>query len=458
MPDLTTSNTGSKPQKPAFLSEAGFWSWLSAPQSIAPLVTFRVLFGLLMAYGAIRFMLNGWIEKLYGEPTFFFKFYGFHWVTEPSVAGAYALYFAIAISAIFISIGFLYRLSVIVFFLTFSWAELIDATNYLNHYYLVCLLAILLFFVPANAARSVDVIIWPKFARSHVPAWHRYMLILQLSIVYFFAGLAKLNPDWIMRAMPLAIWLPEHSDLPLVGSLLKQEWVAYAFSWFGAFYDLTIVAWLLWKPSRPFAYLAVLAFHLMTWMLFNIGLFPLIMITSTLIFFAPETHASWWQIPLSKQTKIWPPIGKTARVLLLIFFAIQFILPLRILAYPGSTFWTEEGYRFGWRVMLVEKNGQATFAVHDPATNRVAEVNNKEFLTDFQEKQMAIQPDFMLQYAKHLAGIYAERYNITNPKVTADVFVALNGRTSQRFIDPEVDLVAETDNLLPKTWILPLAQ
>ena len=102
--------------------------------------------------------------------------------------------------------------------------------------------------------------------------------MLQLTIVYTCAGIAKLNPDWLFRAMPLAIWLPEHQDLPLIGYFFQFKWVAYFFSWAGAFYDLTIAYFLMNQRTRPVAYLFVVVFHLLTFLLFNIGLFPFIMI------------------------------------------------------------------------------------------------------------------------------------------------------------------------------------
>ena len=40
--------------------------------------------------------------------------------------------------------------------------------------------------------------------------------------------------------------------------------------------------------------------------------------------------------------------------LVVLFLGIQFLLPLRHLLYPGNVNWTEEGFRFAWRVMLVE--------------------------------------------------------------------------------------------------------
>lgn len=183
------------------------WKNWQKPILINPLITFRFLFGMLMAVGAIRFMLSDWIQKLYVEPTFFFKFYGFEWVTVPSETGCYILYLLIAISALGIALGAFYRLSAIVFFVTFTYSELLDATNYLNHYYLVILLSFLLIFLPAHKKYSVDVWRKPAIKTDKVPAWTIYIIIFQLCCVYFFAGLAKLNPDWLFRAMPMAIWL-----------------------------------------------------------------------------------------------------------------------------------------------------------------------------------------------------------------------------------------------------------
>jgi hypothetical protein len=437
---------------------------LTQPKRIAPLVTFRVLFGGLMMVGAVRFMLSGWVERLCVAPDFFFKFYGFEWVQPLGLYGSYALYSLIALSAAGIMLGWRYRWSTVLFFLSFSYSELIDATNYLNHYYLVCLLGLLLISLPAHRRFSLDVRRRPELEVDTVPAWCIYVLMLQLGIVYFYAGFAKLNADWLFRAMPLAVWLPTKADWPLLGSLFTQSWVAYVFSWFGAFYDLTIPFWLLWKRSRPLAYVAVVVFHLLTKLLFNIGLFPFIMIFNTLIFFPAAVHERWLQkigystVVVGRHYQFTGRQMSLFRPALLAFFALQLLLPLRHNLYPGNVLWTEEGYRFAWRVMLVEKVGQATFTVHDPQTGRSGEVDNSEFLTLFQEKQMAIQPDFILQYAHHLAEVYGERYGIEAPKVTVDCHVALNGRPSQRLIDPTVDLAGLKDGLAPKTWILPFAE
>jgi hypothetical protein len=272
-------------------------------------------------------------------------------------------------------LGYRYHLSTILFFIGFSYVELLDKSNYLNHYYFVSIISFLLIWVPANRNWSLDVWRKPDLKRNEVPAWCINIFKLQLGIVYFYAGLAKLNPDWLLHAMPLKIWLPAHADLPIIGKLLTQEWVAYAFSWSGALYDLFIPFLLLMPATRMGAFFMVVTFHILTRILFPIGMFPYIMILSTLIFFSPAWHErnfKWignlFNTPpsISNSNLLWQTSSKKGiYTLLMVFFTIQILAPFRYQLYNGNLFWTEQGYRFSWRVMLAEKAGNATFYVKE---------------------------------------------------------------------------------------------
>lgn len=423
------------------------------------MISFRILFGLVMLYGTLRFVMNGWVERLYLDPEFFFKFYGFEWVEPLGTDGMYAVFALMALSSLCIALGLFYRIATVCFFLSFTYVELIDATNYLNHYYLVALLAFILIFVPANAAFSLDTLRKPSLRCKLVPAWTINIILFQLALVYTFAGLAKLNPDWLFRAMPLAIWLPEHQDIPILGHFFQFKATAFIFSWAGAFYDLTIAGFLLNRRTRPFAYMMVVVFHLLTGLLFNIGLFPLIMISSTLIFFSSSFHQKLlsflgYQNDFPKAYRPALRLRPVTATLFSIFIFIQLYLPFRHHHYDGNLLWTEEGYRFSWRVMLVEKHGLATFTVTDPETGKKEEVVNGKYLTLFQEKQMAIQPDFILQFAQFLKKEYQYKYNIENPIVQVESHVALNGRVSQRFIDPSVNLAQIEEGFSQKEWVM----
>ncbi|SDY80193.1 HTTM domain-containing protein [Hymenobacter psychrophilus] len=438
--------------------------YFQAYTAAAPLATFRVAFGLLVLASVGRFWAKGWIEELYLKPKFFFPYYGLEWI-KPLGPYTYGLFVVCGLAALLVALGWWYRTAALALFASFTYIELMDKSTYLNHYYFVSLAAFLLVLLPAGRYFSVDAHRAPTHGRNQVPRWTVDALRLLVAIVYCYAGLAKLNSDWLLQAMPLRIWLPAKNDLWLVGPLFNYPWVAYAFSWFGAFYDLTVPFFLLYRPTRPWAYAAVVVFHVLTAVLFPIGMFPYVMIVAALIFFPAEAHErfvarlrGWWQsgpAPSPARPLLYAP--RTRQLLLLtlgVFFVVQLLLPFRYLLYPRELFWTEEGYRFSWRVMLMEKMGQVEFKVVDGQTGRARRVNNYEHLSVLQEKMMSTQPDMMVQFARYLRAYYAHR-GVHAPKVYADAYVSLNGRLGKSFIDPTVDLAQASDDLQPKPWILP---
>ena len=410
-----------------------------------PFSIFRAVFGLLMAFSAIRFMWLGWIEDHYIAPLFHFKYYGFEWV-EPLSAPLFYLVYGLMVSASFgVMLGtrWLYRISALVLFLTFTYTELIDLTYYLNHYYYVSIILLLLCLIPSPPA------VWDT--KALIPRWVPLIFKLQIAFVYVYAGLAKINYDWLIMALPLKIWLPAHDKMPLIGSIFSWPITPYLFSWFGMLYDIFIVFFLLYRPTRLWAFITVVVFHSLTALLFQIGVFPLVMIGGTLIFFDFGSKKSITK-PLSL-----PPLRPRERIIMLLFclhFSFQLLFPWRYLLYDGNHFWTEQGYRFGWRVMLMEKAGTATFYVKDGATGREGVVDNSEFLNLHQEKQMAMQPDMILQFAHFLGDHYAQK-GVKAPEVRAEVYVTLNARPSQLLIDPNVNLLKEKDTFAAKSWILP---
>lgn len=450
-------------------------SWLSAahlPVSGASSAAFRIAFGLMGLAGVIRFWVKGWIEELYLQPRFHFTYFGFDWVRPWPDQFMYLHFAALGAACIGIAAGFRYRFSVALFCLLFTYVELLDKTLYLNHYYLVSLLSCLMLFMPLHRRASLDSLLRPEMRSPTVPAWVVWVLRAQLGAVYFFAGLAKLNPDWLAHGLPLRIWLYSFRDLPTLGAMLRQPWFALAVSWAGAFFDLTILGWLSWIRSRPCAYAALLAFHVLTWLLFpRIGLFPWIMIGNSLIFLAPDWPERLWsaarrllpRLPVLRARRD-PRRGEQAgeplwvrRSLLAgiaMFALIQVSLPLRHWLFPGDVRWNEEGYYFSWRVMLTEKAGAVEFRVKDPVDGRTWRVSPDEYLTPVQVERMAVQPEMILQTAHHIARDFNER-GYAHVQVYADAFVTFNGRPFARLIDAEADLAAIPESLAPRPWVLP---
>jgi hypothetical protein len=140
-------------------------------------------------------------------------------------------------------------------------------------------------------------------------------------------------------------------------------------------------------------------------------------------------------------------------VLLLGYALVQIAVPLRHLLYPGNTLWTEEGFRFAWKVMLIEKSGELEFTVVDRTGRRVL-VEPRQYLTPFQSRMASTQPDMILELAHVIAKDFDAR-GVGPVRVYADAQVSFNGRPRAPMIASDVDLAAERDGLAPKPWILP---
>ncbi len=430
--------------------------------SIAPLILFRMVWGSLLFISTLRFIVKGWVHTMYIQPKIFFPFYGFEWVKPLGSVGMYLVFALLLLTSLCILLGYFYRYASLLFFLLFTYVELIDKTNYLNHYYFVSLVSFIFLFLPANKNFSLDVRYRGVTELAQVPRFYEWLIKAQLFTVYLFAGIAKVNTDWLLDAQPLKIWLPAFSHWPLIGQYMESDWVAYLFSWFGCLYDLCIGFLLFYSRTTKWAYLIVLVFHLFTALFFNIGMFPYIMIGATLIFMPLSFHqkglqylASIFKISTPLAAKPLSVVPSKHWVIFILFFGVQLVLPFRYLLYPGKLFWTEQGYRFSWRVMLMEKAGTAFFFVKDSRTGKSIEIDNKNYLTYMQEKQMAMQPDMLLNYAHFLKKEF-EKKGFVNPKVSTQCYVTLNGRPSRLLVNDTVDLSVQSNSFLKnKWWILP---
>lgn len=437
---------------------------LFRPVDIAWLAAYRVLLGGLLAFSLQRFLAYGWVDELLVEPKFRFHYYGFAWVEPLARAPMHLLFWALTGLGVAVAAGFAFRVTAPLFAAGFTYIQLIDVSTYLNHYYLAALLTWLLALSPANRAFSVDAWLARRVrGRTRTPhvatAWH-LLFRVQVGVVYVCAALAKLQSDWLLHGQPLGIWLGASTDLPLVGRLFTLPGVPLAMSWCGFLFDLTVVGWLLWRRTRAVAFLVLLVFHASTRMLFDIGMFPLIMTVSALVFFPP----SWPR--LSKACAAPAParddaparattgLRRGAVALGALYALIQIAVPLRCHLYGGNVLWHEQGMRFSWRVMVRAKGGATTFHVLQKSTGREFLVSPRDYLTPFQENEMSGQPDLILQLAHRIADEFRS-HGYGPVEVRAETMVSVNGRRGAPLVDPAVDLVPVRDGLAPAPWILP---
>jgi len=440
----------------------GLTHHLFSPIDTASIAVFRMLFGAIMVWEVWRYFAYGWIDSHLIGPELFFSYPGFHWVKPWPGTGMYWHFAALGVLAVLIAIGLFYRVAMALFLVGFTHVFLIDQARYLNHFYLVALMAFLMLFVPAARIWSVDSLFARRGRQAQVPTWSLIILCAQMEIMYLYAGLMKIDRDWL-RLEPLGTWLAGNAELPLIGPLLLNDAVVAAAAYGSIALHLLGAPLLLFKATRLWTFLVYCVFHGLNALFWNIGIFPWFTIAATLLFFPPDwprrllgRTATAWTAPLP-----WPPYARTPSPLMRgavtacvgAWIALQVAIPLRFLAYPGFVSWHEQGHQFSWQMMLRDKDGMAVFLIRDPDSGRSWLAEPSEYLTERQVRTMVGRPEMLRLFAHHLERIWRDRHSTGNVAVHALTAVSLNGRPSRPLVDPERDLTEIAFSMRPADWI-----
>ncbi len=435
------------------------------PVDIASLVAFRIFLGGCILFETVRYWFEGFLKSYYIDAPFHFKFYGLTWVERVPEPLMNLVFLLSALSALGVLLGYRYRISSILLFLTFTYLFLLDAATYRNHFYLLSLLTFLMIFLPAGRYFAMDASRKPETRSIHCPTWCVWLLRFQIGVVYCFAGIAKFDPGWIAGESLRMVFIDENHS-PEILSFLMQDPVLYFFVWSGLLFDLTIPFFLLWKRTRMIAFLAAASFHLTNGLfLVSVGVFPWFMLVASAIFFDPN----WPRVALNRLGFVLsavipmppstPPSSRRSPALLIgllvTYTLIQLLVPLRQHLYPGYTSWTHEGHRWAWRMKLVAKRTDALeFFTIDPESGKRLKLDGLKILYPWQQDVMSRQPDLLLQFARDMHANLLQRTGKSYP-IYAEILVSINGLPAQQFVDPEVDLAKVEWSLAPKSWILP---
>ncbi|MDG1660127.1 MAG: HTTM domain-containing protein [Winogradskyella sp.] len=420
------------------------------------LVVFRIFFGLLCFLESVGAIFTGWVNKTLIEPQFTFNFLGFDWLQPLPGNGMYVCYGIMGVFGLCIMLGYKYRLSAFGFALLWAGTYFMQKTAYNNHYYLLFLLSFIMAILPANRYASLDVKLNPKLKSISMPNWCRWVFIIQLFIVYTYASIAKIYPDWLDTSV-IKLLMQNKSNFPVVGQLLQNEGIHYFIAYSGILFDGLVIPLLLFIPTRKYAFFASIFFHLFNSFVFHIGIFPYLSLAFCLFFFEPETVRNIFlkKKKLYTQSEIKIPSYKSVfKSVFIVYFVIQIILPIRHYFIQDNVLWTEEGHRLSWRMMLRAKSGSINFRVVDNATNNLIPIKLNEFLTKKQQRSLRTKPDFIWQFSQRLKKQFKSEGK--DVSIFATCYVSVNGKPSKRFIDPEIDLAkAEWNYFKHNTWILP---
>ena len=382
--------------------------------------------------------------------------------------------------AIAIMVGYHYRLALLLFTFGFTYGFLLDQAVYLNHYYMVILFCIIMLFVPAHCKWSFDASRDPKIASATVPRWAIFVLLIQLEIILIYAGIVKINPDWL-NLEPLRMWMQgrrEHYP-PFFTQITGNAGIAL-----GAYGAIALhllgAPLLFFRQTRPWVLVAYAVFHTINSAVFNIGIFPWFTLYASFLFLSPDWPLKFRDKFLRKkpatstqddgftdnpiQHRVGNSIseqssGAMAKKIFIvsamtIWLSSQIIIPARNWFYPGNVAWTEDGHRFSWRMKLRSKQGSAMFHVTS-ADSRTWTVDPRPYLTAKQRRKMPCIPDMVWQFGQFLEEEWAQK-GFADVSVTVDSQCSLNGRNRQTFIKPDLDLTSVSRDELAVDWLEPL--
>ena len=441
------------------LTHRPFVKYLLTEVDNSGLIVLRIVFGFLIFMESAGAIATGWVKETFVDPEFTFTFIGFEWLQPLPGNGMYFYYAFMALLGLAVMLGWYYRLAISGFTIMWTITYLMQKSHYNNHYYLLVLLCFLMLWLPVHRYHSLDVKRRPALKKLTCPRWCYSILILQLFIVFTYASIAKMYPDWLDGSI-ISMWFRNKSRLPVIGPLLAQSWMVPVVAYGGIFYDLLIVPMLLWRKTRVLGVVISLFFHGFNSAVFHIGIFPYLMIGMMVLFFPPEKvrKVFFKKKPAIPEEKDIPTVvpknfGLGAAVLIF-YFLSQIFLPLRHHLFEGDVLWTEEGHRMSWRMMLRSKGGNVYFEVKDPVSQETSKVYPIEFVSANQARKLAARPDMIWQAVQYLKeknkrdGLYPEIYVFAN--------VSLNGRPMQSYIDPSVNLAeVPWKPFEHSSWILP---
>ncbi|QNJ97694.1 HTTM domain-containing protein [Constantimarinum furrinae] len=420
------------------------------------LVLFRIAFGALIAIEGFGAIATGWVRRTLVEPQFTFNFIGFDFLQPLPGSGMYWYFALMGLFGVFVMLGYRYRFSMACYALMWTCVYLMQKTSYNNHYYLMMLLCWLMVFLPAHRWFSLDALRNSNIKSPSMPRWVLLVLILQVWIVYTYASVAKIYPDWL-NASVAELFMRGKSDYWLIGEFLQLNWVHWCIAYVGLLFDLLIVPLMLWKRTRLIGFIVSIFFHLFNSVVFQIGIFPYMSIAFALFFFSPQLLQKRF---LPKKTlytagEIIVPNYRNALIAIFsVYFIVQIALPLRHWFFQDDVLWTEEGHRLSWRMMLRAKSGIATYWVVDKATQKRTRYDHNKLLTAKQRRGVKNKPDMLWQLAQRIKQ--AEAKEGRDVEVYVDSKVRVNGGPYFQYIDPKVDLAAEKwQHFKHHDWIMP---
>lgn len=420
----------------------------------SPLIIFRIFFGFLVACESFGAIFTGWVKRVFIDPQFTFSFIGLEWLQPLPGLGMYLYFVLMGFLGISIMLGYRYRFAIIAYTLLWAGVYFMQKSSYNNHYYLLLIISFYMIFLPANRYKSLDVKQKRVQESYSMPKWISLLFIFQIGIVYVFAALAKLYPDWLNGSFTKNLLLGTTTS-PFLIEIFSQKWFYLFIAYAGIFFDLLIVPLLLFKKTRTLALLASLVFHLFNAVFLQIGIFPFFALSFALFFYDSNSIKQLFFKSKPTEEKLSGFSALNSGILVysifIPFLFIQLLFPLRHYLIDGDVLWTEEGHRLSWRMMLRERSGYIIIKIKDVVTEKEAVYDYHKNLTQKQINNLATKPDFIWQYCQRIK----KEYKNQQISIFIDCKNSINRGDYKTLIDPKQDFVtAEWDYFWHNKWIV----
>lgn len=406
------------------------------PIDNSPLIAFRIFFGFLIACESFGAIMTGWVKKVLIEPQFTFSFIGLEWL-QPFPSNLMYVYFILmGVLGIFIMLGLKYTYAIASYTILWAGVYFMQKSSYNNHYYLLLLISFCMIFLPANKFMSLDVKYNFTEHKLTMPKWISLLFIVQIIIVYFYASIAKIYPDWLDGTFTRNL-LQGTTTRPFFLNLFSQKWLYLFIAYAGILFDLLVVPLFLFKKTRTVALICSVVFHLFNAITLQIGIFPFFALTFILFFYEPETIKNLFfkNKPICNDKELDFSSSKILKFLFVPYIIIQLALPLRHHFIEGDVFWTEEGHRLSWRMMLRERSGFIVIKIKDNETNDTFTYDYHKNLTSKQARQLATKPDFIWQYCQKIK----EEFKGRDISIFINCKNSINRKPLKTLIDPKAD-------------------
>jgi vitamin K-dependent gamma-carboxylase len=421
----------------------------------APLIIFRIFLGFLLACETFGAIATGWVKSNLVDPTYTFSHIGMEWLQPLPGYGMYVYFIVMGILGLLVMAGYRYRLSMGLYTLLWAGAYFMQKTSYNNHYYLLLLVCLMMLFLPAHRYASIDAKRNPSIQKLTMPAWCSWVMIIQVTIVYFYATLAKFYPGWLNGTFVHNL-LNQSVTNPTLNDIMTQQWFYLFITYAGMAFDLMVVPLMLFKRTRTIAFIASIIFHIFNSITLQIGIFPFFALSFAVFFYPPDTIRKLFfkKKPIAEDAGQPTDEGKNIlKYFFIPYLIIQLVLPLRHYLIKGDVLITEEGHRLSWRMMLRSRGGFTNFKVVNKKTGELVYFDIHKAFTHKQISSMETKPDMIWQTAQYIHKHFAGQGK--DVAVYADTRVNINSGPFFTLIDPKTDLAsAKWDYFFHCDWIL----